>query len=115
MRFVLDLCRALLVLVLIVAVLALLLAGIIAGLAWLGDGALVIGQDVADKIGLATSPEDLRLPALWATYSPYVYATAATAALALVFLFVLRRPKKKREPQDRTRPISAPTEGDLHD
>lgn len=95
--FLIGLTRTVLILTLIVTVLALLVAGAIAGLAWVSDTPLQIVNSATEQLGFG-SVSELRLPALWERFSPYVYACASATVLSVVLLFVLRPKKKAHAP-----------------
>ena len=101
LQFFLGLAWLLAIMAVIVTVLALLVAGLLLGFAWISDAPLQAMNSAMENLGVGTLT-DLRLPALWAQFSPYVYTCASVAALSLVLLFVVR-PRKKTHP--------VPTEG----
>lgn len=95
-QFFLGLTRTIAIMAFIITVLALLVAGLILGFAWISDAPLRMVNSAVEDLGVGTL-NDLRLPALWARFSPCVYTCASVAALSLVLLFVVR-PRKKTHP-----------------
>lgn len=93
--FLIRLSRTLLILTLIVTVLALLVAGVVLGFAWIGDAPLQVMNSAMENLGVGTL-NDLRLPSLWGHLAVPVYTCAALALLSLVSLFIIRKPKPSR-------------------
>lgn len=87
--------RALTTCALTISLLGLLGMGGILALSHLSDPAIQAVSDTMERLDLASTADDLSLPALWERLTVPIYTCASVAALSLVALFVVRRPKPR--------------------
>lgn len=78
-----------------ISVLGLLGMGGILGLSYLSDPVIQAVSDAMEHLGLVSTADDLSLPAMWERLAVPIYTCASVAALSLVALFVVRRPKPR--------------------
>lgn len=78
-----------------ISLLGLLGMGGILALSYLSNPVIQAVSDTLEHLNLASTAEDLSLPALWERLAVPVYMCASIAALSLVTLCVVRRPKPR--------------------
>lgn len=93
--FLIGATRAFTTCALTISLLGLLGMGGILALSHLSDPVIQAVSDTMERLNLASTAEDLSLPALWERLAIPVYTCASIAALSLVTLCVVRRPKPR--------------------
>ena len=93
--FLIGMTRAFTTCALTISLLGLLGMGGILALSHLSDPVIQAVSDTMERLNLASTAEDLSLPALWERLTVPIYTCASVAALSLVALFVVRRPKPR--------------------